>query len=220
MTKQEIVQLMAIIREFYPTYYRNKTEEETKVSARLWWDMFREDDGMQVLAAVKAFVATDTKGFPPSVGQIKQRLVQLKMPDMPDEAEAWKQVWVAIQRSAYHSKEEFEKLHPIVQRVVGQPEMLKAWAMEKADDIQTVIASNFQRAYRARAAEAAERLALPSSIRQMLEQADTTQALPALPDPEESKKAAITFLMQEREESQRRILGEEYDRPKLLSHNA
>lgn len=220
MTKQEIVQLMAIIREFYPTYYRNKTEEETKVSARLWWDMFQEDDGMQVLAAVKAFVATDTKGFPPSVGQIKQRLVQLKMPDMPDEAEAWKQVWVAIQRSAYHSKEEFEKLHPIVQRVVGQPEMLKAWAMEKADDIQTVIASNFQRAYRARAAEAAERLALPSSIRQMLEQADTTQALPALPDPEESKKAAITFLMQEREESQRRILGEEYDRPKLLSHNA
>lgn len=220
MTKQEIVQLMAIIREFYPTYYRNKTEEETKVSARLWWDMFREDDGMQVLAAVKAFVATDTKGFPPSVGQIKQRLVQLKMPDMPDEAEAWKQVWVAIQRSAYHSKEEFEKLHPIVQRVVGKPEMLKAWAMEKADDIQTVIASNFQRAYRARAAGAAERLALPSSIRQMLEQADTTQALPALPDSEESKKAAITFLMQEREESQRRILGEEYDRPKLLPHNA
>ncbi len=96
------------------------------------------------IAAVKAFVATDTKGFPPSVGQIKQRLVQLKMPDMPDEAEAWKQVWVAIQSSAYHSKEEFEKLHPIVQRVVGQPEMLKAWAMEKADDIQTVIASNFQ----------------------------------------------------------------------------
>ena len=35
--------------------------------------MFKDDDGNQVLAAVKAFVATDTKGFPPSVGQIKQR---------------------------------------------------------------------------------------------------------------------------------------------------
>lgn len=220
MTKQEIVQLMAIIREFYPTYYRNKTEEETKVSARLWWDMFREDDGMQVLAAVKAFVATDTKGFPPSVGQIKQRLVQLQMPDMPDEAEAWKQVWKAIQNSGYHSKEEFEKLHPIVQRVVGQPEMLKAWAMEKADSVQTVIASNFQRAYRARAAEAAERLALPADIRQMLDRADRTQRLPPPPDPEESKKAAIAFLAQEREASQRKILGEEYDRLKLVSHNA
>lgn len=219
MTKQEIVQLMAIIREFYPTYYRNKTEEETKVSARLWWDMFREDDGMQVLAAVKAFVATDTKGFPPSVGQIKQRLVQLQMPDMPDESEAWKQVWKAIQNSGYHSKEEFEKLHPIVQRVVGQPEMLKAWAMEKADSVQTVIASNFQRAYRARAAEAAERLALPADIRQMLDRADRTQRLPPPPDPEESKKAAIAFLVQEREASQRKILGEEYDRLKLVSYN-
>lgn len=217
MTKQEIVQLMAIIRKFYPTYYRNKTEEETKVSARLWWDMFQEDDGMQVLAAVKAFVATDTKGFPPSVGQIKQRLVQLQMPDMPDEAEAWKQVWKAIQNSSYHSKEEFEKLHPIVQRVVGQPEMLKAWAMEKADDVQTVIASNFQRAYRARAAVAAEHLALPSAIRQMLEQADTTQTLSALPDPEESKRDAVALLMQEREESQRKFLGDAYDNPRLLS---
>ena len=217
MTKQEIVQLMAIIREFYPTYYRNKTEEETKVSARLWWDMFQEDDGMQVLAAVKAFVATDTKGFPPSVGQIKQRLVQLQMPDMPDEAEAWKQVWKAIQNSSYHSKEEFEKLHPIVQRVVGQPEMLKAWAMEKADDMQTVIASNFQRAYRARAAAAAEHLALPSAIRQMLEQADTTQTLSALPDPEESKRDAVALLMQEREESQRKFLGDAYDNLRLLS---
>ncbi|MFR4978334.1 MAG: replicative helicase loader/inhibitor [Butyricicoccus sp.] len=220
MTKQEIVQLMAIIREFYPTYYRNKTEEETKISARLWWDMFQEDDGMQVLAAVKAFVATDTKGFPPSVGQIKQRLVQLKMPDMPDEAEAWKQVWTAIQNSSYHSKEEFEKLHPIVQRVVGQPEMLKAWAMQNPDDAQTVIASNFQRAYRARAAAATERLALPSEIRQLLEQADKTHTLPALPDPEESKRNAIAFLMREREESQRRILGEDYDAPRLLLENA
>lgn len=217
MTKQEIVQLMAIIREFYPTYYRNKTEEETKVSARLWWDMFQEDDGMQVLAAVKAFVATDTKGFPPSVGQIKQRLVQLQIPDMPDEAEAWKQVWAAIQNSGYHSKEEFEKLHPIVRRVVGQPEMLKAWAMQKPDDVQTVIASNFQRAYRARAAAVAEQLALPSEIRQLLEQADKTHALPALPDPEESKRDAVALLMQEREESQRKFLGDAYDSPRLLS---
>lgn len=211
MTKTEVVQLMAIIREFYPTYYRNKTEEETKVSARLWWEMFKEDDGMQVLAAVKAFVATDIKGFPPSVGQIKQRLVQLNAPDMPDEADAWRQVLKAIRRSGYRAKEEFSKLHPIVQRVVGHPEVLHGWGMLPEDDVQTVISSNFQRAYRARAAMEAERLALPSDLRKILDQ--STKVIPSLPDPEERKRNAIALLMQEREKLQREILGDDYDKP-------
>ena len=95
--------------------------------------------------------------------------MQLNAPDMPDEAEAWAQVYKAIQNSGYHSKEEFDKLHPVVQRVVGRPEVLKAWGMLSVEETQTVIASNFQRAYRGRKFEIAEHLALPSDLRQVLE---------------------------------------------------
>ena len=135
--------VMAVIKEFYPSFHKDKTSQQIQVSVNLWHEMFKDDDGNQVLAAVKAFVATDTKGFPPSVGQIKQRLVQLNAPDMLDEAEAWTQVWKAIQNSGYHAGEEFKKLNPIVQRVVCKPEVLKSWSMLPADEVQTIIASNF-----------------------------------------------------------------------------
>lgn len=208
MTKTETVQLMAIIRQVYPRYYDKMSPDELKTTVKLWNEMFIEDDGMQVFAAVKAFIATDTEGFPPSIGQIKSRLVRLKAPDMPDEANAWRQVWRAVQNSGYHAAEEFEKLHPIVRRVVGSPEMLKAWSQLSPDEVQTVVASNFQRAYRGRAADAAERLALPQEIRQYLEQHDPTETMPKLPDPEEQKRRAIALLQAEREEQAKKILGE------------
>ena len=215
MTKQEMLELMAVIKEFYPAFHKDKTPEQSKISARLWYEMFKEDDGNQVLSAVKAFIATDTKGFPPSVGQIKQRLVQLNAPDMPDEAEAWGQVWKAVKNSAYHAKEEFEKLHPIVKRVVGQPEVLKAWSILPADEVQTIIASNFQRAYRARKNEVAEHLALPSELRQVLERQGDKMALPAPQDTEQQKRKAIALLSAERETYQKQVLGDEYEKPVL-----
>ncbi len=202
---------MAIIREFYPAYYRDKSPEEAQISARLWKELFAEDDGDQVLAAVKAFIATDTKGFPPSVGQVKARLVQLNAPDMLDEAQAWARVSRAIQRGSYHAAEEFEKLPPVVQKVVGSPSMLRTWAATDADTLQTVVASNFMRAYRSRAQDAMERLALPADVRRLLERHDCTAALPERPDSEEQKRNALRLLAESREAETRRILGEGYD---------
>lgn len=210
-----MLMVMAIIKEFYPAFHKDKTPEQIQVSVRLWYEMFKDDDGNQVLAAVKAFVATDTKGFPPSVGQIKQRLVQLNAPDMLDEAEAWGQVWKAIQNSKYHAGEEFKKLNPIVQRVVCQPEVLKAWAMLPADEVQTIISSNFQRTYRARKHELAEYLALPSELRQVLERGSDKMALPTPPNPEEQKQKAIALLSAERAEYQKQVLGDSYENPIL-----
>ena len=208
MTKTETVQLMAIIRQVYPRYYDKMSTDELRATVNLWHEMFVEDGGAEVFAAVKAFIATDTEGFPPSIGQIKQRLVRLRAPDMPDESSAWAQVWRAVQNSAYNAEKEFEKLHPVVRRVVGDPAMLRAWSQLPPDEVQTVVASNFQRAYRGRAADAAERLALPQEIRQYLEAADPTERIPAPPDPEEQKRNAIALLQAERDEQARRILGD------------
>lgn len=208
MTKTETVQLMAIIRQVYPRYYDKMSTDELRATVNLWHEMFVEDGGTEVFAAVRAFIATDTEGFPPSIGQIKQRLVRLKAPDMPDESSAWAQVWRAVQNSAYNAEREFEKLHPVVRRVVGNPAMLRAWSQLPPDEVQTVVASNFQRAYRGRAADAAERLALPQEIRKYLEAADPTERIPALPDPESQKRQAIALLQAERDEQARRILGD------------
>ena len=208
MTKQETEMIIRVLEAAYPMFYRNKTSDDRRDALRLWYDMFEEDDGALVGAAVKAYIATNTSGFPPDIGQIKQRLVKLKHPDMLDEAQAWAIVSRTIQRSAYHSAEEFEKLPEVIKCVVASPSMLKSWAMADGDDLQTVIASNFQRAYRARASEAAERLALPTDIKRLLERTDYTRRLPEPKDPEEQKRRAIALLQAERDEDAEKILGD------------
>lgn len=211
MNMKDTLTIMAVLQEAYPAYYRGKSADEARAAATLWQSLFAEDDAREVAAAVKAFIATDAKGFPPVIGQIKARLAQLKAPDMLDEAQAWGLVSKAIRNSAYHAGEEFAKLPPVIQKVVGSAYMLHTWAMTNGDDLETVIASNFQRAYRARAKDAMERLALPSDVRDILERNDPTLALPEAPDPEAQKQNALRLLAESRDREARRILGDEYE---------
>ncbi len=214
---------MRVLQAAYPQFYSKQDAEAIRDALRLWHDMFAEDSGAEVGAAVKAFIATDTKGFPPSIGQIKARLVQLKAPNMLDEAQAWSIVSKAIQNSAYHAREEFEKLPAVIRAVVRSPSMLKDWALSDGATLQTVIASNFQRAYRTKAAEAKERLALPSDIRQVLERGSCFRELPEAPDTqtqiqeaEKQKQKAMALLLAEREKEWETQDGKE-DPPQVRS---
>lgn len=220
MNMHDTLTIMAVLQEAYPRYYANKSETEAMAAASLWQNLFAEDNAKEVAAAMKAYIATDTKGFPPVIGQIKARLAKLKAPDMPGETEAWGIVSRAISRSAYHAAEEFEKLPPVIRKVVGSPSMLHTWALTEGKEMQTVVASNFMRAYRARAADAMELLTLPSDIRNLLENHGSMVELPAPPDPEEQKRHALKLLAESREKEERRILREEYDTvhdPKKIS---
>ena len=76
------------------------------------------------------------------------------------------------------------------------------------DEVLTVVASNFQRAYRVRAADAVERMALPAEIQELLKATDVTVSLPEPKDPEEQKRKAIALLQAERDEYAREVLGD------------
>ena len=83
-------------------------------------------------------------------------------------AEAWGLVLSAVKRSAYDSREEFEKLPVMLRRLVGSPSQLRDWAMMDAETVQSVVASNFQRSYQVRAKQEQEYQDLPSEIKQMI----------------------------------------------------
>ncbi len=55
-----------------------------------------------------------------------------------------------------------------LQRIVGSPSVLREWAQNDINELQTVIASNFQRSYRARAKGEREFMALPQSTKNIL----------------------------------------------------
>ena len=168
MTRKETGIIMDILATAYPRFYAGPDAPDPEKAVALWAEMFSGDDVRLVAAAVKALIATDSKGFPPHIGAVKEKLRQLTTPEQMTPAEAWNLVLKAINRSGYHSQEEFDKLPPLIRRIVGSPSTIRDWGMMDANTVQSVVASNFQRSYQARARQDAEYQALPSDVKQML----------------------------------------------------
>ena len=168
MTREETIKILSVLRGAYPAFYRDITKQEAESTIALWEAMFDEEPYVLVGAAVKAFIAGDAKGFPPSIGQIKERIRKITQPEELTEQEAWSFVSKAIKNSTYGSVEEFNKLPPEIQAVVHDPGQLRQWAMTPAESMETVIASNFMRSFREKKRITSEYLALPTSVKQLM----------------------------------------------------
>ena len=168
MTRDDTTKILAVLRGAYPAFYRDITKQEAYSTIDLWESMFDEEPYELVAAAVKAFIAGDSKGFPPSIGQVKERIRQITQPEEMTEQEAWSYVSKALRNSTYGSEEEFLKLPPEVQAVVHDPGQLRQWALADADEVETVIASNFMRSFRAKQKTTKEYMALPTSVKRLM----------------------------------------------------
>ena len=180
MTHNETLAIMSVLKAAYPNFYKDMQRAEAEGIVSLWAEMFADEPAPLVAAAVKAHIANDAKGFPPHIGAIKTAVVKLKEPDEITEQEAWGCVQRALSNGIYGSKAEFDKLPPVIQRIVGAPMQLREWAMMDTETVNSVVASNFQRSYKARAANERQLLALPSDVRQVMQQLAGGFAMPAI----------------------------------------
>ena len=168
MTRKGVELVMQILEGQYPQFYKNAGRDQRVTAIRLWHEMLKDYADEPVFAAVKSYIAADTKGFPPVVGQIIGKLQELMHPAELSEMEAWSKVRRAISNSAYHATEEWERLPEEVKRVVS-PSDLRVWALADVEGIDTVVQSNFMRSYRARQQRAREYAVLPADVRAVLE---------------------------------------------------
>lgn len=73
MNLTETSAVMDILTVAYPQFYKTQSDLERISAVKLWAEMFRDDDVRAVLAAVKAIIASDEKGFPPVIGAVKEK---------------------------------------------------------------------------------------------------------------------------------------------------
>ena len=169
MDRIETLTIMKVLQAAYPTFYKGMTKGSADDIVDLWATMFADYPVEVVAMAVKRHIANDTKGFPPHIGAIVDSIVKLKAPDAMTEQEAWLLIKQATRNGIYGSKEEYEKLPPVVQKLVGSPNQLREWAMMDGETLNSVVASNFMRSYKVMAAREKEHLALPSDVRNVME---------------------------------------------------
>lgn len=167
MDREQTKYLLAVIYAAYPNYYRGAKPQDMSDVVKLWMKMFEEDSPELVIGAVKAFIASDEKGFPPVIGQIKAKIRDIHAQEQLPETAAWAVMQKALKNSGYHAKEEYEKLPTEIKACVT-PELMRDWAMDMNGSEQ-VIASNFMRSYRAAVARKQQLDALPADVRNLID---------------------------------------------------
>jgi len=146
MTRDETKELLMMIQAVYPNFKVSPDQMTPTINS--WHLMLEEYPAAAVKGAFKTYVKTNSSGFAPAVAQIIGAMYAVKTNDRLNEAEAWALVKRAIQDGCYHAQERFDELPENVQKAVGSANMIKQWAMAESDDVNTVVMSNFQRAYR------------------------------------------------------------------------
>lgn len=148
MTKSETIKIMAILTAAYPRFYEKQTEADKLAAIELWHRHFADVPYNIVLQAVDAVIATSK--FVPNIAEINEKidLILRNGTDEMSEAEAWSCVSHAIKNSTYNYESEFAKLPQIIRKIVHSPYQLHEWAAMDEETVQSVVASNVQRAYR------------------------------------------------------------------------
>lgn len=166
MDREETKKIIRIMCASYPNYKPADISETIDV----WASMLSDYSYEHIAVALKSYIATDTSGFAPSIGQLIQKANSLVEKDGEmNEIEAWTLVSKALGNGYYGAEKEFEKLPPIVQKTVGRPEQLRMWATTDNKSIETVVASNFMRTYKAEVKRAEEYARLPEDVKALMQ---------------------------------------------------
>jgi hypothetical protein len=99
--------------------------------------MFPEEPFEQVSAALKALIATDEKGFPPSIGAVKGMIADMRSEPALTGTEAWRIVRSAMTNC--NTREEFLELPPVIRRAVGGMSQLRQWGMSDQKELPRIM---------------------------------------------------------------------------------
>ena len=169
MTDQEVSKMFLMVKAAYPRVFKDYDANMMNNYIDAWLMVFQDIPAEVGYAGLKVYLSTETKGFPPSPGQIMDCIHRLNPDKIPNEMEAWSLVDKAVRNSNYNADEEFAKLPQIVRRAVRNPARLREWAQMDTATYQTVEQSNFMRTYRTEVENERKNLRIPSDIRPQLE---------------------------------------------------
>lgn len=149
MNNSECLKVLAVLQAAYPHAFKGMTRPQAEAMQALWAETFARDHYEEVAAAVKAIIASDPSEWPPAIGKVRQVMIARRPQDGRTELEAWDLVRKALRNGTYGAEAEYAKLPEDVQRAVGSPAQIRAWAAAPEEETETVMQSNFLRSYRA-----------------------------------------------------------------------
>ncbi|MBU9724412.1 replicative helicase loader/inhibitor [Diplocloster modestus] len=92
MNATEFATLASAIKAAYPA----ANIMPDKQSKEVWYTMLRDLDYTAALNAVKAHISTNK--FAPSIAELREKCLEMSIPEIPDWSEGWEEVEMAIRK--------------------------------------------------------------------------------------------------------------------------
>lgn len=168
-----MARILFTIRTSYPSNFLHLDTQTISDMVESWMFTLGEYSYSDISKALKVYMTTDTKGFPPTPGQLIHSLTMLN--SNPEKeltaAEAWALVYKAICNLRWECpEEEFNKLPKACQRTIGTAASLAEIAAMDTDSVLIGEKARFIRQFDQISKNEKEYNALPPSIKRMIEQ--------------------------------------------------
>ena len=124
MTMEEARKILAVITEQYPAFRKDRNPG---ITLQLWHGVLHDKHYVDVMDALQEFYQTDTKGFPPTPGALREIVNRMEMWDeVSGPLTDCRLARRAILHGPEYAEEEFKILPHHVQAVIGTAENLRA----------------------------------------------------------------------------------------------
>ena len=152
MTKEEIKQILTYLKVQYPHSFDHlKTDEEANMYVAIWNDAFKEEDARLVQAAVKKLCYNNTSGFAPTIGQIREKMLELTGIRLMDGEEAFnegRRLWSHLgTRNPSEVKERYMQLSEGTRRMLSIDDIIRLADMQ-TNDVMNYEKPRFLRDYK------------------------------------------------------------------------
>lgn len=168
MTEQETAKIVYVLRATYPSQYSRFNASDYNNMIQAWSAVMEDYSYRQVSDGLKIFIASDTKGFPPSPGQIIDCILKAEHPATADmtEAEAWTLVYKTMTSMQWnHVEEAYNSLPNACKRAVGSVGRFREMAMEEDAAAQLSDRARFQDNYRVAVRQERDEAKIPQRVR-------------------------------------------------------
>jgi hypothetical protein len=180
MDRAETIKILTMLKTIYPNFVIPADKDERQVQVSVWQELFKDEAFALVSQAVTALMCS--LKFPPTPADIKGKIAMLTRPAAMSEMEAWQLIRQAVDDCTTYAEIEgdqiipasvinrrvFNRLPPILRRIVGSPSQLVEWQAMDTGIFGSVVQSNFARSYTALVRHEDEVARLPESARAMM----------------------------------------------------
>lgn len=162
MVKEETIQFIAALKITYLNAYKDLSKQEYELLIDMWQQDFEDIPYKVVMLAFNQYKNSPDSCFPPTAGQLKKIILNMKPEKEICANEAYNLVYKAICNSTYHAEEEWNKLPDEIKSIVS-PERLKSLATASSEASLVTFEASFKRDYDKAVKEKHEFQALPLS---------------------------------------------------------